>query len=83
MKQIFFLCLLSFLVVATGHTQQKKTQVLLLGSFHFDNPGLDVAKFENANIMSPQRQKEVLEVVEKGYFLGEKVIRHAKVVVGN
>ena len=65
MKQLFFLCLLSLLVVATGHTQQKKTQVLLLGSFHFDNPGLDVAKFENANIMSAQRQKEVLEVVEK------------------
>ena len=26
---------------------------------------------------------KVLEVVEKGYLLGDKVIRHAKVVVGN
>jgi hypothetical protein len=49
----------------TGSAQQKKTQVLLLGSFHFDNPGLDVAKFENANILSAKRQAEVLEVVEK------------------
>ena len=65
MKQLFFLCLLCSFVAATGYAQQKKTQVLLLGSFHFDNPGLDVAKFENANILSPQRQKEVLEVVEK------------------
>lgn len=64
MKQLFILCFLSLLVVA-GNAQQKKTQVLLLGSFHFDNPGLDVAKFENANILSAQRQKEVLEVVEK------------------
>ena len=26
---------------------------------------------------------KVLEVVEKGYLLGEKVVRHAKVIVGN
>jgi len=65
MKQIFFICLLCSFVVTTGTSQQKKTKVLLLGSFHFDNPGLDVAKFENANILSAKRQAEVLEVVEK------------------
>lgn len=65
MKQLFILCLLCSFITITGNAQQKKTKVLLLGSFHFDNPGLDVAKFENANILSPQRQKEVLEVVEK------------------
>jgi Family of unknown function (DUF5694) len=44
-------------------TQQKKAvKVLLLGTFHFDNPGLDVAKFKDANILSPQRQQEVQEV---------------------
>lgn len=64
MKRLFIFCIFSLLVV-TVNAQQKKTQVLLLGSFHFDNPGLDVAKFENANILSAQRQKEVLEVVEK------------------
>jgi molecular chaperone GrpE len=26
---------------------------------------------------------KVLEVVEQGYLLGDKVVRHAKVVVGN
>ncbi|MBA2499896.1 MAG: hypothetical protein H0V30_09240 [Chitinophagaceae bacterium] len=41
-----------------------KTDVLLLGTFHFDNPGLDVAKFESADIMSTKRQQEVLEVVK-------------------
>lgn len=65
MKRLFILCFLYLCIAVTGNAQQKKTQVLLLGSFHFDNPGLDVAKFENANILSQQRQKEVLEVVEK------------------
>ncbi len=45
--------------------QKHKTRVYLLGTFHFDNPGLDVAKFENANILSSKRQNEVMEVVTK------------------
>lgn len=65
MKQLFILCLLCSFVATAGNAQQKKTKVLLLGSFHFDNPGLDVAKFENANILSAKRQAEVVEVVEK------------------
>ncbi len=45
--------------------QTNKTKVILLGCFHFDNPGLDVAKFENADIFSAKRQQEVIEVVNK------------------
>lgn len=65
MKQLFILYLLCSFIAIAGNAQQKKTKVLLLGSFHFHNPGLDVAKFENANILSPGRQAEVLEVVQK------------------
>lgn len=65
MKQLFILCILCSFISMGVNAQQKKTKVLLLGSFHFDNPGLDVAKFENANILSAKRQAEVLEVVEK------------------
>ncbi len=43
--------------------QQKEVEVLLVGSFHFDNPGLDVAKFKDADILSSKRQQEVEEVV--------------------
>jgi hypothetical protein len=43
----------------------RKSEVLLLGTFHFDNPGLDVAQFENANILSAKRQQEELEVVKR------------------
>ena len=49
----------------TGVAQQKKekeVKVLLIGTFHFDNPGLDVAKFRDADILSPKRQQEVEEV---------------------
>ncbi|RYY50379.1 MAG: hypothetical protein EOO06_03965 [Chitinophagaceae bacterium] len=41
---------------------QKPLEVLLLGTFHFDNPGLDVAKFKDADILSPKRQKEVADL---------------------
>lgn len=65
MKQSLLLLVLCSLFSIVGDAQEKKTQVLLLGSFHFHNPGLDVAKFEDANILSPKRQAEVMEVVEK------------------
>jgi hypothetical protein len=61
----FFLIAACLCLTFSAGAQQHKTKVLLLGSFHFDNPGLDVAKFDNANIMSEKRQKEVMEVVEK------------------
>lgn len=39
-------------------------QVLILGTYHFANPGLDVVKTEVADVLSPQKQTEVKEVVE-------------------
>lgn len=62
MKKVLASILMPLLVV-TSQAQQKPIKVLLLGTFHFDNPGLDVAKFKDANILSPQRQNEVMEVV--------------------
>lgn len=64
MKNIFLFCSLSAFLAISVIGQESKTKVVLLGCFHFDNPGLDVAKFENANILSDKRQKEVMEVVE-------------------
>ena len=64
MRKIFLFCSLSAFLVMSAIGQDPKTKVVLLGCFHFDNPGLDVAKFENANILSDKRQKEVMEVVE-------------------
>lgn len=49
--------------IAAQQNDKKEIQVLLVGTFHFDNPGLDVAKFKDADILSPKRQQEVEEVV--------------------
>ena len=64
MRKIFLFCSISAFLDASVLGQEPKTKVMLLGCFHFDNPGLDVAKFENVNILSEIRQKEVMEVVE-------------------
>jgi hypothetical protein len=39
-----------------------KTEVLLVGVFHFNNPGLDVAKFKIDDMLSEKRQEEISEV---------------------
>ncbi|HSK14354.1 MAG TPA: DUF5694 domain-containing protein [Phnomibacter sp.] len=65
MKHLFILIALTSAISVQTYAQQKPTKVLLLGCFHFDNPGLDVAKFESADIMNATRQKEVEEVVQK------------------
>ncbi len=64
-KMKYILCVACICLCMPAVAQQKKpVKVLLLGTFHFDNPGLDVAKFKDANILSPQRQQEVKEVTE-------------------
>jgi hypothetical protein len=42
----------------------ERAQVLILGMYHFDNPGLDVVKSEVADILLPARQAEVVAVVD-------------------
>jgi len=64
MRKIFLFCSIAAFLGVSALGQEPKTKVMLLGCFHFDNPGLDVAKFENANILSEKRQKEVFEIVE-------------------
>ncbi|HMQ06269.1 MAG TPA: DUF5694 domain-containing protein [Saprospiraceae bacterium] len=45
--------------------QQSKTKVILLGVFHFNNPGLDVAKFENIDILEAKAQKEIEAITHR------------------
>jgi hypothetical protein len=42
-----------------------KTQVLVVGMVHLDNPGRDVINFEIKNVLGERRQKEIREVVER------------------
>ncbi|MEM7052526.1 MAG: DUF5694 domain-containing protein [Acidobacteriota bacterium] len=40
-----------------------KTPVMVLGTFHLDNPGRDVHNFEADDVLSEKRQQEIEEVV--------------------
>lgn len=80
MKKFLLLLGSTFFLLISTIAQQKKTKVLLLGCFHFDNPGLDVAKFDNANIMSDKRQQEVMELLAKlKQFKPDKIFVEAPV----
>jgi len=62
----FYCCITTLFLLLSAIAQDKQpVKVLLLGVFHFSNPGLDVAKFKSADILSEQRQKEVMRVAEK------------------
>lgn len=41
-----------------------RAQVLVLGTWHFDNPGLDVVKTEVADVLAAEKQTEIEKVVE-------------------
>jgi hypothetical protein len=45
--------------------QLKKKQILLIGTFHFTNPGLDVAKVNTFNVMTDKSQKELENITNK------------------
>ena len=57
---LFALCI-SFSVIA----QNKPTEVLLFGTFHFNNPGLDAAKTKSFNIESEKSQAELDKITDK------------------
>lgn len=40
-------------------------KILILGTYHFDNPGLDTVKSQADNVLSARRQKEIAELNEK------------------
>ncbi len=53
------------LTTAYSQTQTQKKEVLLIGTFHFHNPGADVAQVKTFDVMSPQSQKELETITEK------------------
>jgi len=64
MKKIALLLVLTIVFNAVS-AQSKKKQILLLGTFHFENPGLDVAKVNTFNVMSDKSQKELENITNK------------------
>ncbi len=60
-----FLLLLSFFIATPGFAQPKQSDVLLLGTFHFHNPGADVAKVKTFDVMTPKVQAELENITQK------------------
>lgn len=48
----------------TPHRDTASIQVLVLGTYHFANPGLDAINPEVADVMTPEKQAEIREVVD-------------------
>ncbi|WP_185965925.1 DUF5694 domain-containing protein [Flavobacterium sp. ZT3R18] len=61
------LLLLALLTVSSNpvFAQSTKKQILLLGTFHFENPGLDVAQINTFNVMTNKSQKELENITDK------------------
>ncbi len=57
--------LLAIITLNLTSAQTKKKQILLVGTFHYANPGLDVAQLNNFNIMSEKSQKELETMSDK------------------
>jgi hypothetical protein len=61
-KIILLLALIAFNL---SSAQTKKKQILLIGTFHFANPGNDIAKMKTFNVMSEKSQKELENISDK------------------
>lgn len=54
-----------FLFQISFTSAQEKVKVILLGTYHFNNPGNDMIKSEGRNILSKENQKDLDEIVNK------------------
>ncbi|MEQ9022897.1 MAG: DUF5694 domain-containing protein [Pseudomonadales bacterium] len=60
------LCLIALLwAVQVSAEQPVKAQVLLMGTFHFANPGLDTVKTETGDVMEPANQDYLDALAER------------------
>lgn len=58
------LAMTAALLFATQAASDPPVEVMILGTYHFANPGLDMHNAEIDDVLSPQRQKEVVAVVD-------------------
>lgn len=43
---------------------QAPAQVVIVGTFHFDNPGLDMHNVESVDVLTPERQAEIAAITD-------------------
>ena len=64
MKVVFsvLLCLLAF---TSSRAQTTPSDILLVGTFHFNNPGADLTKIKNFDVLSSKSQAELENITQK------------------
>lgn len=66
--RVLLVLLISFLLnieaSAQTPTADKPAEVMILGTFHFANPGKDVHNSKVKDVKSPRKQKEILSIVD-------------------
>ena len=48
-----------------NYSKKNTSKVMILGSYHMNNPGLDVYNLESDDVLAPKRQKEMQELVNQ------------------
>ena len=65
-KQLCALLILLTLVSAnSGPAETAPVQVLVLGTYHFDNPGLDLHNVKADDVRTPEKQAELVDVATR------------------
>ncbi len=54
-----------FLIFSQTGKPSAQPEVLIIGTFHFNNPGADAVKFKTKNIQTPTAQKELEIIADK------------------
>lgn len=49
---------------ATPERESKPVQVMILGTYHFANPGMDVVNIDVDDVLAPRRQAEIADLVD-------------------
>ncbi|WP_300672457.1 DUF5694 domain-containing protein [Soonwooa sp.] len=64
-----------FIILSTFNFAQDKINVILIGTFHFNNPGLDAAKVKERNILEQSNQNDLNQIVKtlKSSYKPDKV----------
>jgi hypothetical protein len=60
MKKLLFLLLIT--QVTFSQNKNKPTEILVIGTYHFNNPGLDVAKYKVLDIMGEKPQQQLEQI---------------------
>lgn len=62
---LFILILLNFPIEVLAQDKTREKEVLLIGTFHFNNPGADIAKTDKFDVLSEKSQNELTIIAKK------------------